>query len=63
MNAAPSKWRVEQQAKSGLGTLMWLPVGESFADLAMAEAASARVSTRMGHATRVVSMTPPAPAR
>lgn len=53
--SAPA-WRIEQQVKSGMGTLAWLPVGERFNDHAMAEAAAARVATRTGNATRVVQV-------
>lgn len=52
----PKRWRIEQQVKSGMGTLAWLPIGETFADHAMATAAAGRIEARNDLPTRVVQI-------
>jgi hypothetical protein len=51
-------WRVEQQVKSRLGTLMWLPVGDALATCAEAERQAARLYGHNGMPTRVVEAKP-----
>ena len=53
---ASVRWRVEQQVKSGLGTLAWLPVGDHFPSRSQAEATANRIEARTQRPTRVVEV-------
>lgn len=58
MSKRPEQWRVEQQVKSGLGTLTWLPTGATYPSRGQAEAAANQIENRTGLPTRVTEVAP-----
>ncbi|MBU6167205.1 MAG: hypothetical protein KGQ52_13910 [Alphaproteobacteria bacterium] len=52
-------WNVEQQARSGLGQLVWLKAAGPFNTRAEAEMIADRVAQRHGLPTRVTLLPPP----
>jgi hypothetical protein len=57
--ASSGAWIVEQQAKSGLGALVWLKAAGPFNDQAEAEMIAGRLENRHGRPARLVPAPPP----
>jgi hypothetical protein len=53
---SPQKFRIEQQVKSGLGQLHWLPAGDTYPTQPLADAAAAKLEARTNLPTRVVEV-------